>query len=487
VTLIFSETAAAQRAVPTVAIVGGGLSGTAVAIQLLLHASRDLQIVIIEPRESLGRGLAYSTEFESHLLNVVAGNMSVLPDNPGHFVNWLNRSTGKVWNPSAFVPRRIYGDYIYHSLCEAVAHCRTGVRLEWLRSRAVEAQAQGASVSIGLESGQRVEADAAVLALGNASSTGAFPWAAGIPLPQPWSRKELGQIPLDSPVLLIGSGLTAVDAVLSLQEKGHRGPIHMVSRRGLLARAHCESGAPAPMDIGTQEFPASARRLLRWIRLTVERARNAGSDWRGVIDGLRPFTNRIWRNLTQSEQRRFLRHLRPYWDVHRHRMAPQVADRISHLMDTGQLKIHAGRIVGVEHSQASGRQVAEIRLRSGLYLSLEFERAIHCAGAQDDFAGRDDPLIGSLIARGLIQCDPLKLGLLADRYGRLLRLGNGSGPALYTLGPPLKGQLGETIAVPEIRVQAKALARHVLATLSVPASVSGGPPAAGWVQSDPCD
>jgi uncharacterized NAD(P)/FAD-binding protein YdhS len=481
---VFTNPAGGHRVGPTIAIVGGGLSGTAVAIQLLLHAVGNLQIVIIEPRHALGRGVAYSTEFESHLLNVAAGNMSILPDVPDHFVNWLNRSTTKVWHPAAFVQRRIYGDYIYESLCEAAARAPKGVRLEWRRSRAVEAQAQAEKLSIRLESDDRIEADAAVLALGNAFSTIAFPGSGEIPLVQPWSWKELEQIPLDAPVLLIGSGLTAVDAVLSLDERGHRGPIHMVSRRGLLPHAHCESGAAVPADVPTHDFPTSARGVLRWIRRMVEQRASAGGDWRGVIDALRPFTDRIWQNLTPAEQRRLLRHLRPYWDAHRHRMAPEVAARISHLMDTGQLQIHRGRVLTITAGDDIGRWVAQIGLRSGGHLKLEFERVINCAGAQDDFGGRDDPLVQSLLARGLIQCDTLKLGLLVDRHGRLLNFGNRPAPAIYTLGPPLKGRLGETIAVPEIRVQAKALAQLLLATLEPSSNVHTGVPAAGSAQPD---
>jgi len=43
------------------------------------------------------------------------------------------------------------------------------------------------------------------------------------------------------------------------------------------------------------------------------------------MDGLRPHWDMLWRRLPEHEQRRFLQHVARYWEVHRHRMAPQVA------------------------------------------------------------------------------------------------------------------------------------------------------------------
>jgi uncharacterized NAD(P)/FAD-binding protein YdhS len=451
-----------NRARRTIAIIGGGLSGTALAIQLLLQALADVHITIIERRQSLGRGVAYSTQFDSHLLNVRAGDMSILPDRPGHFVQWLNRS-GRPWQATDFVPRRIYGDYVFDTLCDAQAHAGSQVKFSWIRSRAVDAQPTAGGLCIEMDNGRAIEAGLAVLSVGNSSRAAPLPGSDRAAIIQPWNWTELLEIPPTAPVLLIGSALTAVDVLLVLDDRGHCGPIHMVARRGLLPNAHREAAGSAPAAPLT-DFPPTARGLLRLIRDLAEKMTQACGDWRPAVDAMRPHTVKIWQSLTLTEQRRLLRHVRPYWDVHRHRTAPAATTRISRMLGAGRLRMYAGRILSMRPAADTGRQMAEIKLRSGGNLALEFDYAINCAGTREDFRTWDNPLVRSLFARKMIQSDALDIGLCVDSNGRLIGIEDTSFP-LFTLGPSLKGQLWETTAVPEIRKQARTLAQILLTTL----------------------
>jgi uncharacterized NAD(P)/FAD-binding protein YdhS len=327
----------------------------------------------------------------------------------------------------------------------------------------VDAWRRFGALSIELDNGPPIEADLAVLAVGNSPSSSAVQGFTGVPMLQPWNWRELLEIPAAAPVLLIGSGLTAVDVVLSLDDRGHRGPIYMVSRRGLLPSAH-SAAAGSALAVPLAKFPASARGLLRLIRDLAGKTNRDGGDWRPAVDAIRPYAVRIWQSLTLAEQRRFLRHVRPYWDVHRHRMAPAVATRISKLLDAGRLRIYGGRIVSMR-SGGNARHVAELKRRSGGVLTVEFAYAINCAGAQDDPRSWDNRFVRSLLKRGMIQPDSLNIGLLSDRDGGLLGVENCHKSTFFALGPPLKGQLWEAIAVPEIREQASTLAQVLLATL----------------------
>ncbi len=337
-----------------IAIVGGGAAGVLAAVHLRRtlppHAAR---ITIIESRNALGHGLAYSTADPGHLLNVRVSNMSAFPDEPDHLINWL-KQYGEAFGvcgptPYCFIPRSAYGAYI-----ASLAHKLIGSgSARHLQDRCLGVSETGDGVVLSLQSGGSLVADHVVLATGNNVKRS----LEGIPADQPWGEDALAGLAPDAPVLILGTGLTMVDMVLSLMRRGHSGKITALSRRGLLPHAHRQVGL-RPIATNAIPFGADLTALIAWLRELSDQEMRKGGDWRSVIDGLRPHTRRLWQSMSAEQRRRFLRHARPYWDVHRHRMAPQIEQQLGELRNENRLEIIVGRIKSA--AQSSG----ELRLRS---------------------------------------------------------------------------------------------------------------------------
>ncbi len=456
-----------ERKKPTIAIVGGGFSGCMVAAHLLLQAQQPLRIVLIDRSDSPGRGVAYRDQPECHLLNVRVEAMSAFPDRPDHFLDWLNNSYSPCHpvGTTEYLPRRIYGLYIGSVLDEARRNARRGVSLEFRTGEVLGLRQGKDGLNLRFAGGGQLRADRLVLALGN-------PGPADPPLADSrffdsprylghaWSSPGLYSIRRDENLLLIGSGLTTLDWLAALQKLGHHGRIHVVSRRGLLPQLH-RPAAPHALSFNPLETPPRVLPLLQRLRAEAEAVEGRGGDWRAVVDALRPFTQILWQRLSAAEQRRFLRHLRPYWEIHRHRAAPRIVESVYELLRSGQLQMIAGRL---ERFEERAQEVeVSLRLRPGRdLLRLQVQRVVNCTGPESNYRRLSHPLIVSLRERGLIQPDALGLGLLTDAQGALLDCDGRACGWLHTLGPARKGQLWETTAVPEIRVQAQALARRLL-------------------------
>lgn len=456
-----------------IAIVGGGFSGTMLAIQLL-RGDPNLRVAVIDKSSAPGLGLAYSTEDPNHLLNVPAENMSAFPDEPDHLVRWARSNYDPSFRAESFLPRKVYGQYVVSLLQSASA--RSGNRLSWLRDQAVSLTPQVEHLSLHLSEGQCVQAKTVVLALGNSAPpdlkipglrAGARRYAATA-----WSPSALGGLTEQEDVLLIGSGLTSIDMAISLHGRGFKGKIFIISRRGLLPQTHRESKSRP--DFCAEDFPQTVRSLLRLIRNEVASAEKEGGDWRSVIDAIRPVTSQIWSSLAPHERRRFLRHLRPYWEVHRHRVAPGIGAKLAAMIETGQVQINAGRLV----SYSDRNDVAEVTFRargSAQPRVLRVSRVINCTGSESDCRRINDPLLNSLIGQGLARPDPLFLGLDVDANGALLGWSGIASSVLYAIGPARKGRLWESVAVPELRVQTAELAEHLVQTVDGEPSMAGGP------------
>lgn len=458
--------------ITTIAIVGAGFSGCLVAVHLLKTANRPLAIELIDRSHEIGPGVAYSTHDTSHLLNVPAGKMSAFSDDPGHLLRWLdyNRSELAAFlpndlNASSFIPRHIYGLYIQSILEEAEAAAPSNVRLERVIDEvvAVEPQAKGKGAIVSLRSGRAFVADKIVLAVGNAPAVpsasqtkdGDTPY-----LRHAWSASALAGLELDAPVLLIGTGLTMMDMVVSLHDRHHQGKIYAVSRRGLLPLTH-RSTKPYPAFLTPDTAPKTIRGLLRCIRSEVQTAALLGYDWRSAIDSLRPITQQLWQQLGRAEQRRFLRHATPYWDVHRHRIAPEMGDVVGEMLESGQLTITAGRIQDYQ-AVPDGVAVTVRDRQTQTNRVLQVSRAVNCTGVQIDYRQLPQSPIANLRAQGLIRPNDIGLGLDTAADGAVLDARGNPSSLLYTLGTPRRGDLWETIAVPELREQARALAATVL-------------------------
>ena len=444
----------------TIAIIGGGFSGAMLACELLRSANPAIYVVLIEREKCPGRGVAYSTRFSEHLLNVRAQNMSAVVKDPMHFLRWAHENYNIQAQPNGYLPRRVYGKYVESTLCRAIEE--NPGRFEWKRDEALSVAPAENGGTIHLKSGCRVDADAVVLALGN------FP-PKELMLPgqnaisrrfiaDPWSTTTLDEVTPAESVLLIGSGLTSVDVAISLRASGFAGKIHMLSRHGLVPQTH---KIHEPWQATWDHPPCrETRSLLRLIRTEIARAEKEGADWRAVIDSIRPFAQSIWQSLPLDERRRFLRHLRAYWDVHRHRVAPEIGKLLELEFAQGRLEIHRGRITEYrENSEFVG-----VRYRDrgdGNTKELRVDYAINCTGPDDDCSRVKSPLLRDLLARKLVRTDPLSLGLDTADNGALLDASGTASDFLYTLGPLRKGNLWETTAVPEIRVQVSELASHL--------------------------
>ena len=458
---------------PVIAIIGGGFSGAMMAVQLLRAARGHIGLMLIERGSLPGRGVAYASAFDGHLLNVRANGMSAYPDVPDHFVEWAQQNYRSSVKADDFLPRRVYGQYVVAQLQETSAS-HPG-QLQWIRDEAVSLARAGDVTQVGLKSGNQVVAHKVILALGN------FP-PGDLPLPgktphspryvfNPWSsNREVGEN-CGKSVLLIGSGLTSVDTAIELGARGFKGTIHILSRRGLLPQAH-KVIAPFSPSWGNC-FPRSVRALLRLIRLQVKEAAAVGSDWRPVIDSLRPRTHEIWRALPRAERRRFLRHLRSYWEVHRHRIADRIAEQLATQIQSGQVHMHAGRIAEYREGN-SGVELTYRDRKSGRAAKLRVDFVINCTGPEADCRRVNSPLLSDLMDKKLARPDELSLGLDVSDDGAVLDAQGTPSNFLFALGPLRKGSLWETIAVPEIRVQVAGLAELLVADFRTEDSESMG-------------
>ncbi|GAB2178408.1 FAD/NAD(P)-binding protein [Dongia sp. agr-C8] len=451
-----------------IGVIGGGFTGALLALHLLRRCDEQDSIFLIEKARRFGAGLAYSTGNAHHLLNVRAGNMSAFSAEPDHFVDWLRRlpdQGGVPPGPASFAPRGLFGAYIQQSLAEAIWRGQRGDRLTIVNDEAVGIEREVGGIALKLAVGRKLVVDTAVLAVGN------FPPArsAGPVFGNPWDERALRDLDPQAPLLVLGTGLTMVDTVISLLDQGHMGSIQAISRRGLLPRQHVgaipdETGEirlPKPWDFDPKPSGRSLVALTQAVRRTIDRAERAGRGWRSVIDGLRPHSQRLWREMSLVERKRFLRHLRPWWDVHRHRGAPQVMARIAEARERGQLKIVAGKVVATE--AGADTVSVEVKLRGGDTRAVyRGARLIDCSGLNSDCTTVDQPLLKQLLQAGLIRPDPLRLGIDVTDEGALID-GDGRPAAdLFALGPITKGAFWEIIAVPDLRVACEAMAARLL-------------------------
>ena len=427
-----------------VAIVGGGFSGTILAAQL---ARRGISSALIDGSGRAGKGVAYSTTEPAHLLNVRAEGMSAWAGEPAHFAERFRSEGGQ---PRGFAQRRLFGRYLGEILDEAVSGGQAQV---------IHASARGAGRTadgwvVELDDGSTVEARALVLAIGNQEpeSLGAFSDAGARYIANPWgkdARKAVGQlVESGGAALLVGTGLTMVDLVLSLDAAGHRGRIVALSRRGQIPRSHADFD-PAPVE--ADEVPQGrVRALLRWLRM-----RSAEVGWRAAIDSLRPHSQLLWQGFDSDQQRRFLRHARPWWDVHRHRIAPEVAATVARLVAEGRLEVMAGRVLSA-HESSDALEVEVRRRGAPQPRKMTFDFAFNCTGPLHAIGRTRDPLLRSLLDTGAARSDQLGIGLEVDERSRVA-----GGERLWALGPLTKGRFWEIIAVPDIREQAAVVADDI--------------------------
>lgn len=444
-----------------IAIVGGGASGVLVAAHLLDTGVPPQGIALIDAGPAPGRGVAYGTEAPEHLLNVTAGGMSAFAGTPTDFVRFLGagQDGGPVDTiPAMFAPRRDYARYLRH-----VLESRAGFpALRQVRDRVSDIERSDGSFRLRLASGGSLQADAVVLAVGNAPRALRVPPVLEDRVLQAWNPSGLAGLPPDADLCIIGSGLSMVDAALTLDRAGHRGRMHVLSRHGLMPLPHAHSSAPAATgDTAAGLLDLGAARRLRLLRRMAADAAAAGEPWQWVFDRLRPHGQRLWQSWSEAEQARFLRHLVRYWDLHRHRIAPQVHAVLARLQDSGRLHVHAGRLFAVEPSTDGG---CRIRYRARV---TQAETTLHCdwivnaTGIETRVRARGDDLPAALLARGLAAPGPHGLGFASRGIGHVVDAQGHAASDLLVIGALRLGDLWETIAVPDLRQHAAAIASHL--------------------------
>lgn len=460
----------AREAGQDIAIIGAGFTGSLLALHLLHRCQPNDRIHLIERNAQFGRGLAYSTGNPNHLLNVRAGNMSAYPDRPDHFVEWLRRlpsDTRSLLNEyptqTIFVPRGLFGSYIQQQLGDEIWRSGKGQNLYLVVDEVVAVRREGRGrkgLKVELAVGKRLAVDRAILATGNLLATRSKEAFVG----NPWDETAFGGLDPESDIVIAGTGLTMVDTVISLLDRGHRGRLVAVSRRGLLPRLHTSIGVddlPRPWRFATPPSGNNVVKLMRDVRRACRVASKEGQDWRSVIDGLRPHTQRIWSEMSLTERRRFLRHLRPWWDVHRHRSASRVMARILEAIQRRQLMIVAGRIGELRPMEDRLTVTIHPRGKDGR-MTLNPQRVIDCTGLTPDISKLAHPLLRQMIDDGLACADALDIGLDVTADGALIDATGCAAKDLFAVGPITRGTFWEIVAVPDIRVACQSLAQHLL-------------------------
>ncbi|MHC2296057.1 FAD/NAD(P)-binding protein [Rhizobium mongolense] len=444
-----------------VVVVGSGFSAIATVCNLVELLPESSSVAVVGDDPGFGRGTAYRTELYLHRLNVPAGRMSLFADRPNEFVEWL-REHNRPLGPGDFASRQDYGLYVRDTLAGVLRTKRPRCKVDFIKAKATGCiERYRTTLAFLLENGGEIAGRSVVLCLGvgNAklpvdtsrlSST-----ALARIIENPWRLSWLQRVKADDTVCILGSGLTMIDQLLALCARGLRGHVAVLSRRGLAPRGHARAPKP-PSALDIETLPTTMSELLRTLRRT---SRYAG-DWRTVMDALRPQTQTLWNRLPDAERSRFLRHALPWWNIHRHRVAPDVFERFQELVRGGQVSIHAGYLLDMVEQD----EVVNLRYRARGrqdILSLCANWVVNCTGMER--AGiAHSPLLREMQRQRLIKADPRGLGITVDPQSRVQHP-DGSSVRIYVVGALSAGQFWEITAVPDIRAQARKVATSIAA------------------------
>ena len=457
-----------------IAIIGGGAAGAAV-FGALLNQANDATLHWITGPSTDGRGVAYATREEHHLLNVRAAAMGLYVDQDEDFVQHATRQHSSV-RATDFLPRRLFGDFIQAQLRARInAAEKRGRRFTLHATDALRVDPQIHGYDVLLSDQRILHVDTVILAVGalaprplRTASDDAL--ASGAYELNPWNLPRRSRAPRR--LIVIGTGLTAVDTVLSASKQWPDAELITVSRHGLLPFVH----PVLPAQPYLQQDQLNAKLLacngtsgmLRAVRAAMRDAPQV--DWRSFIDGMRPINATLWQGLTLPQRRQFLRHARWIWEASRHRTAPSSAEIIQQLRDEGRLQVHAARVLGVD---GQGPLDVTVRARASQALSrLQADLVVQATGLDTAVAFTEHALLSQLIEDGLAVADPLQLGVAAQPDGRLINARGDVQPGLYAIGSLLRGNLWECTAMPEIRAAAHALATALAAERNLPAATA---------------
>jgi uncharacterized NAD(P)/FAD-binding protein YdhS len=456
-----------------IVIIGGGFAGIVTAIKLLDTARSLLRITIVEPRAELGGGLAYSTRESAHLMNGPAKLFSLHPERPEHFVNYLTRFSGD-WSWSdplaaqmanAFAPRSVYGDYLRSELARAAARAAPWVTFTHISTEATEVRRRGARTEVVLANDNVLAADHVILALGANPSQPELPIDAAARtssryIANPWDLESFEQLPRNGRVLLIGTGLTALDALVTLEKRGFRGRYLAISRRGRLVFPRREV-TPLRDFLAESPLPKTALGLLRAARAELASVTRARPDWQSLVLAIRPHVSALWERASEVERARFLRHLRPIWEISLHRAPPRAAALLERGQAEGWFEHRAARLTALE---AGPRKTLVARLRprgKDAVESLTVDAVINCTGASYDWTRGGTRLTANLLDAGIVRPGPLSFGIDADAQAAIISRDGTVAADISAIGPALRGVRWESNTVVEILHQAIQLANRI--------------------------
>lgn len=447
-----------------ITIIGGGASGTLLAVNLLKNADvAEFELNLVERRSKIGRGVAFGTTRDSHLLNVPAGRMGAFPDDIEHFHKWLSEN-GHSFDSHDFVPRVKYGEYLRDVFTKATAEIPANVRLNLIDDEAVDMAVNGDSAEIMLGSGEILPSTHVILAFGNFKpphpSVGDMSFTSSDKYFQdPWSSALYDSLDPEDSIFIVGTGLSMIDVALHLHNHGHRGKISAISTRGLLPAVH-KLGFTYPSFADELMKTDRITDILKIVRRHMKSADTNGSNWRAVIDSLRPATQKIWLDLPMAEKRYFKQHLSRYWNVARHRVPAEAAAVLDEMQSMGTLEILKGRLNGIQLNEGT----FNIKFSTlGEEHNVNADVLVNCIGSEANFSRIDSQFVKNLIARRHIRPDELAMGIDATPDGRVIDKNDAPSNVVFTLGTALKGILWESTAIPEIRSQARDLALKLLA------------------------
>jgi len=460
------------NASPSICVVGGGFTGVAATIACLRRINRPFRLTLVEPSAALGRGVAFGSHDPLHLLNVRARDLSIHADRPSDFLKWAFRQLDQGENDDAlhaglahaFLPRQLFGEYVRQQFYEMVER-RKDVDLDHVSCVATACIADRNRFQIHLDQGDCITADAVILAT-----------AYGLQLPErsgalaPYGSLASGQLPKAGSIALIGSGLTMVDVLLAARRQGFLGKATVISRHGQLPRPHAPKGV-IPREIGLPHFKRVSL-LTAAVRLACQAAESHGTPWQAILNGLRSSLPDIWKELTLEEQARFLRHARPFWETHRHRLPLEIHEQIRAEFESERAILLRGRVTKVERSR-DGFKLTFRRSGSGEVKVVETDLAFDCTGHKPDVGS---PLIKSLMNQGLACPDAHGLGVTVKPDGQVIGRRNAITRGLFALGPLCQRSLWEITSVPEIVRQSDAAAKSVAAmweSAGAPVTASG--------------